>query len=508
MFRSIDKNDLGFAIFIIIIIVIAFTITGISILMYNLSHPTVVEETPGETYFTFKEVASATPIDIFKKYPVNPITVSYDDAVKISGLKDKSIQNKINLKLKNLEPSEVNGTKTCNITFNISNVLSLDCENNSITIDLTTGDEIYFEQIFNDQSDLYSHTLDAIYKSYCAYADCSSQEEDTDSNYYNKIENDIVSAYQKIINNNFSFRLFSNAIFLDFPDEEKYSTSAVKYEFSDYYPDITIYDRFLTSESIFDKPITTYCTPERCQYENISTPDAHTTGEFITSKNYLQTSIYNNTDYDITIENEYTKSNLDLEAISKKLIDELTLKYNLKRETSNYQHININMEIHNTNYNYKLVNYDITIEEMNKDNFIKNSLGSQNPKIVNTREIEAINLILTSNNNISYLESDPTKVFTNFTDTLRTYINNETTNNPNNNAFRGYAAYCELETNYKDCITNLNYNNLINDAAYAIDLDNQEILMYYVKGLGGGVASYVITKLPFDIFTLTTTEES
>ena len=55
MFRSIDKNDLGFAIFIIIIIVIAFTITGISILMYNLSHPTVVEETPGETYFTFKE---------------------------------------------------------------------------------------------------------------------------------------------------------------------------------------------------------------------------------------------------------------------------------------------------------------------------------------------------------------------------------------------------------------------------------------------------------------------
>ena len=166
------------------------------------------------------------------------------------------------------------------------------------------------------------------------------------------------------------------------------------------------------------------------------------------------------------------------------------------------------MEIHNTNYNYKLVNYDITIEEMNKDNFIKNSLGSQNPKIVNTREIEAINLILTSNNNISYLESDPTKVFTNFTDTLRTYINNETTNNPNNNAFRGYAAYCELETNYKDCITNLNYNNLINDAAYAIDLDNQEILMYYVKGLGGGVASYVITKLPFDIFTLTTTEES
>ncbi len=500
MSQSTKKSNLGFALFLIFLIIIAGLVTYLFIYNHNLSTSKIPEYT--EDYFTFKEVEESIPVDVFAKYPVNPITITYDDGVKISGLKDKSIENKINLELKDLEPYKFQEKPSCYVNFNVSNILSLTCKNKSATFNLTTGNHLTLEEIFNKDSNLYSITMDALYQSFCTYGDCYlPREDDSDYEYYNSIENDLIASYQNIEKGNYDLVVTYSSLILNLPNLEEYTN--ITYSFDRYYNDITIFNRYKTTESIFENDITDYCNVESCYLFDFSHSNntSYNTGSFITAKNYLTVNIYNNTRSDVTMDNDYPLSDLDLPQISQKITNELMLKNNLKRETNNYQNITLNIDIYNTAYNYKLITYNLVIKEMTKENFIKNSLGAYEVDNLNNQDITKVNMILTSNNNIAYQEEEPTEIFADFTDTLYTYILEDLATN-SYSPFIYYSNLCEIAENYDECINNLDYKALINDASYMIDLENHDLLMYYLKNIGGGMTASAITKLPYDIFTL------
>lgn len=486
MSQSSKKGNIIFVGFLLLLVLIAGLITYYLIYNHNLkaSQSNHIEE----NYLSFKKVEESKTLDIFRKYPVNPITVTVDDDVKISGLKDKNVENKINSELKSFVPYDakkfgVRDKNFCNINFNFSNVLSLECENKSGTFDLTTGNYIKIEDIFNKDTDLFTITMDALYQTMCEYGNgfCTPEEDDDeyykDNEYYknNKIENEIANVYHQILQGNYGISLEPTGLWIKMPNFDYYVATI---DFTKYYNEVTIFDRYKTKETIYENDIEQYCNIMNCDNS------VEREGYFLSDKNYLNIRISS------------LDENIDLAQVKSKIVNEIIKKNSLKKETNNYQYLSLYITIEKPTYGYNVVSYTIYKREMDKDNFIKYYLDHWlDVKIINEEETEKINMILTNDNNIVYLEDDPNKVFNNFYDTLANYLLEYIEND--RDSIYDYNSFCNDE-GYADICNDgkIDYQAAVKQAIYAIDIDNKLLMIDFM------IYALNTIEVPYDIFTL------
>lgn len=515
MSQSNKKNNISFYLFLIVLIGLSISGTYIAIKHHNVhnlpvtNNPVEEELTKEESitpYLTFKEVDASQTIDAFKKYPINPINISYENnVVAISGLKNKEIETKINEKLSILDASYNSyGYNSCHINFNVSNVFSISCKTKTLNLNLTTGEEITIEEIFNKDTDIYSILVNSIYASLCSWQGCV--EKDYGSDNFPTIENNVIETLKKLKNNQYTISIANSFTTISYHEEDDYyDTTFISY--GPYHNDITIYDRFLDTD-IFENEVTDYCTPNSCIYKENhqeSTYDNSRIEEesFLNDKTYLKWYISNNTNYDALYNDAYEFSNFNLKNISDLIKYEIITKEQLNIDTNNYIDLDIYVNIYYNSKNKFQVTYNITKNEYTKENFIQYRLGSNNINIptINSKRIDKINMILSTDNKISYLEEDPTKLF-NFESILYDYII-EKLKDKDNQEFRGYNIY-----DYENGEEEKDYHMLIKEAIYAIDEVNNRLHIYEHKPGIGAPNSYVNTFVSLDIFQEPTPEEN
>ncbi len=488
------KSNVLFVLFLAMLVLIAIFITYLLIMDHNNKINNSLNS--NKPYYSFKAVSKKDPLDAFAKYPVNPITIDTTAKVSISGLKNKEVETKINNKLAQLDSSKNEyGYNFCNVTFNYSNVLGIDCKNEYVMVNLIDGEDILLEEIFQKDSDLLEITKDALYRSYCTYGGCANWEDMYDYDSY--IDNYLIRAIKEIKNRDYKLRLTENSLYLYLNYYENIDDilGGVAYDFYNYLNDITIYSRFLTDENIYEQEVTDYCNPENCSYLLSDNKDYYSNSSFLTPRNYLVKSLYNSTNSDIAYEYDYEKEELDLANLTNKISDTLITKYNLTEE-KNYQNINLDLEIYNTNYDYKLVTYIIDIKEFEKDDFIKYILGYFEATTIKDEHIFKNNMIVTKEGNIEFLEDNPPSIFPDFNTKLYNYIETH------EDDFRSFTSICDAYEDYNACLKEYNYEKLIAEASYAIDQENQMLHMFYESPIISGMAAYVNSYIPFSLFTI------
>lgn len=505
MSQSSKKSDIFFYLFLIIIVGLGIGGTYLAIKYHNANYKPITSEPPKEPveeeiipYLVFKEVSESNTIDAFKRYPINPININFtNNEVTISGLKDKSIESKINAKLSILDATkDRNNNNQCYINFNVSNVLSISCKTKTLNLNLVTGNEITIEEIFNKDTDIYSILVSSIYNSICSWIDCTNYNEE--SEYPNEVENQSVAALKDFKNNNYSFSINDGNIIITYNNIKDYFNSTY-ISYGEYKDDITIHERFLNN-SIYEQEISDYCTPNSCYYKlNQTESDVYNEEEFLNGKTYIHWDISNSTRFDASYKNANEYSNLDLKKISPLIKEEIIKNEKLDTVGNNYLDLTIYVNIYyHTNNDYQII-YSITQNDYSKENFIKYRLGTfyQNIPNISQKRIDRINMLLSTDNKISYLDDNPTKLF-NFENKLYDYIM-ATLTDEDNYDFRSYNN-CEFSEDYEKCEQEKDYHNLIKEAVYAIDEVNNRLHMYEVKPGIGMAESFVNVMIPLDIF--------
>ena len=189
--------------------------------------------------------------------------------IQIYGLKNGSIQNKINERLKK-QAYDLN----CNFVYtmiqaNFSNILSVEYfgDNSKVAtlnINLATGEYIKFEDIFVSSATINSHLIEGLYETLA----WESLEVDEEGNYKNNMDDVDTSEYEDkflmLINNynksknNLKFSITPSSInvygLLDkrILDSEYIDKISIKINLIEHMNEVAIYKRFLTSESIFE----------------------------------------------------------------------------------------------------------------------------------------------------------------------------------------------------------------------------------------------------------------
>ena len=437
------RNNIIF--YSVLVLIVILSISGTVFAIYK--HKENVDKkgvtnTPKEDvkpFLTFKEVSESDTIDIFKKYPINPI--------------------------------EINFTK------------GISCAIETINVNLKTGEEITIEELFNKDSDIYSFIVKSSYNSTCMWGICSP--EDNDSEYDNNIENTIAENLQKIKNNDYILSVNTKNVVLTYESKED-EFSGIYLEYYDFFNDITIYDRYLDN-SIYEKNITDYCQPNNYA-------DA---GHFINDKTYVNFRInnQNNIDPDYNyISKEITE--LNLKDYINLLEKEILKKEKLDTEGNNYAYIYINADIYYHTANDYQVYYQINKKEYKKEDFIKYHLGFNEAKEINTKTINAVNMLIDKNKKISYLSDNPTKNIPNFETKLYEYIMQELKKDDND--FSSYDT-CYFSEDEK-CEEKRDYHNLIKEASFAIDKVNNKLHMYEEKPGMYEPVSFVSTRISLDVF--------
>jgi len=498
--NSSKKSNIIFAIILLVIIGVSILITFLAIKNHNEKrNETAKKETQEEKiepFLTFKSVLEENPLDVFESYPINPITINYENKVTISGLKNKEIEEKVNNILSELDSSKDKyGNHSCSTNFNVSNVLSISCRNKSKNIDLTTGNEIILEELFNKGTDIQNIMIKTAYNNFCEYNVC---DYDIDYDYDNPVENEISNILHMIKKGNYTFAI--NYTSANFMELNKDDYDYLYLDYADFYNEITIYSRFLTSEEIYDSKVTSYCNPKNCYYNTIEEENKnesyHDISEFINDTNYIEINVNNMTGYDAE-DNEKKEQKLEMEPIAEKIKEELISKYKLK-ESNNYRYIDIIVNIYSNDDETNQVIYRIEDRELNKKEFILTLLSSSLAKPIKETTTNKVNMLLDKENKITYLKEDPNQRFTNFEEKAYEYIM-EKVNEPDNYDFYQYRA-CEFAKDYEECEKNKDYHILIKEATYAIDEKNKRILIYhYIPGIGIP-ESYVCSFIPFSIF--------
>lgn len=176
-------------------------------------------------------------------YTYYPIEVNY---IEIDGLKDKNIEDKINKEIKDtafrLIP-EVEETVRINsyVQGNFSNVLSISIYGGysdvHLNYDLTTGNQIKFEECFTENANIKSILQN------CLYDELTINDYD-----YYVYEEIAFEAMYKFSKNDYSFYILNDSIVANFNiDSNLYITIPLE----KYYHEIAIFNRFVNDESIF-----------------------------------------------------------------------------------------------------------------------------------------------------------------------------------------------------------------------------------------------------------------
>lgn len=196
--------------------------------------------------------------------------------IQIEGLKNKDIQSKVNDKLKKAA-YEIKSNNTYEyITANFGNILSVnisgyDEQDNwlrgGINIDLTTGEDIKFEDVFVSSATINSYITAGLYKT---LAWNEKNEKATDENYMEDFDMDkiqiadfedkslkVIKDYQKAVKEgkiNFNISPSGVSIY-DLIDKNIVKNQYLNYidiDFANKKEEIAIYKRFLKNESIFE----------------------------------------------------------------------------------------------------------------------------------------------------------------------------------------------------------------------------------------------------------------
>lgn len=504
------KGDISFYIILALIIILSVAGTIYAIKRHNNVDKSPVINTPKEEeevlpYLTFKEVPSSSTVDIFKKYPINSLKINYsNDTVSISGLKDKEVETKINKKLATLDAKKNEyDNRNCYVNFNMSNVLSISCKEETINVNLIDGEDLKIEEIFNKDTDISSIILKGIYDTYCSWNGCTYNEEYATEDYYNEIDEDIVEKMQNIKNNNYKIKLYENSLNILYPQEsDTYDNLDTSIQFSDFIDSITIYDRFL-KDDIYETKVTDYCTPNSCYYKinKNEEDDVYYIKEFLNSKTFLNYRIYNSTRIDILSNDKLSENvELNLEEFNKKIKDEIIKKENLNTKGNNYTNLDIYVDIYyHTSKDYQIL-YSITSQEFTKEDFAKNRLESMytNYNCIKEKRIDKINMLVDTNNNVTYLDNNPANKYRLFETRLYNHIL-KSLEDEANDAFTYYND-CDIADNYEECISKRDYHDLIKEASYAIDEEKNILYMYEEKPGIGMAESYVNAGVSLDIF--------
>ena len=468
--RSKKKSNIIFTIFIIILVLASIGITYYFIRKHNSDS---IFNT--KNLFKYASVSRKDVIDVFNKYPVNALDiVSNEEEFKISGLKNKELENKINERLNKLKDSS---DTICQVSFNVSNVFSAVCNSKVITIDLNTGNDLKIEEIYQRNSDLNNILLSSIYESACNYRfSCYANYTDYDEEYYNNIENYLAEVIRNIQNKKYNILLDNNGFYLIMLDGEW-----IRINFYNSPNDITIFNRFINN-NLYEKKVD-YCDYPTCNrinysYQGEDYSKINYLNDYYLNKNdFISINIYNGTDYDI-LKKRYDTSteiyNYAMKDIGKKIEDSIINKYNLNNKNNNYKYITIYGTINNIKDGlYHVVSYNITTNEYNKDNFIKFNLGYFDAKTINTKVNNYVNLII-KDDKLLYMEDNPYDVFTNFEDTLLKYIKgNLKSGDDYESDF--YSLCCGHQ--FSEGYEKTDYRKKIQESSYLVDKENKILIM-------------------------------
>ena len=186
--------------------------------------------------------------------------------IQIDGLKNKKIQSDINKKLREKAYS-LKGTVYTYIVSNFSNILSIEFdgdknEYDTLNIDLSTGNEIKFEELFISSTPINSILESALYRTLArAYID-NSDDYNSDMNKIDmsRFEDQVII----LLNNynkqkeNLKFNIYTRWISIHgliddrIIDSEYASTYNISIDLINYMEYVTIYKRFLSNENIYE----------------------------------------------------------------------------------------------------------------------------------------------------------------------------------------------------------------------------------------------------------------
>lgn len=485
---SKKKSNIIFTIFIILLILSSICITYFLIIKHNSN-----KSFNTKNIFKFQSVSRKDTIDVFRKYPINPIVITNNETeFSISGLKNKEIENNINERLKEMK----NNTKYCYVSFNVSNVFSAYCENNSISIDLNTGNDIILEEVFQKNSDINSILMTSFYQNICNFnAYCFIPDDEARNwlnDYDNNIENKLVEAFKKIYKNNYSFAIGYEGLHLFLDD---FNWTNIYYYNSP--NEITIYDRFLNNNNIYENKVSDYCEVQSCNsltdLYNRNNEDVFLKYYYLNDKTYINFNIFNYTNYDIINRNNiFNKVKYDINAIGEKVLNSIIDKYINKKD--NYNVININTTIYGiSNIPYNIVLINIENKEFKKEGFIKYNLKYNEEKTISNSESHYSNMII-KNNEISYLDNNPRDIFNDFDETLYKHIKENLKGETDYDSL--YFSLC-CGSQFSEGYEKTDFKKIIKEASYTVDENNKLLFMNY---------SYDTISIPWDIFELKSTD--
>lgn len=491
------RNNILFIIFLLIVILSAILITYI-LIRKNNSTKTPIENKNNNTNttiptknlndeFNFKKVTKSDTINVYKKYNKNAIDIKVTkDRVSISGLKDKAIENKVNEKLKILKPyKNYEGNNECIEDFNMSNVLSMHCGHKYVNIDLTTGNEISLEEAFNEDTDIINLLRKNIYKSIVNYAEGSSIE---------GIEEKTEKMLNTIKEGKYNFYLDNYGISFEYnPPLSEYDYGAENMMFDirlfDEKDNLTYYDRFETTESIYEK--------ESLENIYIMNINEYNKNKFLTDKSFIEyTATYN------TCEKLDWSGNCNFKEVPKELQDLLLNEIVRKNKLDNdYTYSYIDITLNEREFGYTTAIVEISKITSDKDLFERILLGYNVPK----EQITYANMII-KDGKISYLDDNPDNYFVNFSSTLYDLMldlgkQEETNVYFEKNICENTYSYEGQKDKLKICQENFSRENLSKTLRFAIDKANQYLYAYYTETYSGGIAIGISRRLPWNAFT-------
>ena len=249
----------------IIIIISIFIVWVLALLLaYIIGSKNKVSETPKQENKTNNtNLKGISAYDTFDGNSLNIriINVNEDNYyLQIEGLKDKQVEDKINKELLSIYTDltkQVSKNKyssiQMNVTSNINDILSITCEGynggnlvdyKSYNVSLINGEEIFFDDLFNDKTVINSIITNGLYSQMSLTNGMICAVDDCDSNIQNStIEDTIYTLLRDIDYHDIEFNIYSSYIYFQIDeyygyvyinDYGKYIDYPYKYKSSNY----------------------------------------------------------------------------------------------------------------------------------------------------------------------------------------------------------------------------------------------------------------------------------
>ena len=174
--------------------------------------------------------------------------------IEISGLKDKTIENKINKEIEEKCKSTIKSSSDylyTTVTANLGNISSVNCRSMNLNYNLTTGNHLSFNELFTNSTNIDSIVSKALFRTIAFQTGNGQFSEDSWEQNFNEddfsnLEDEVFKIVQKMKNDKYDFQIYSDGINLIYGDYyisiplEKFATS------------FAYFTRFKTEKSIFE----------------------------------------------------------------------------------------------------------------------------------------------------------------------------------------------------------------------------------------------------------------